>query len=143
MAKHTIKRSDVVRLVGDCGLIEVFDEAVRRQGVTDGVLVYPEGWTDKDTLRVMRRSPRALWLMSRAGLIPVSEKNALRFIVEAGMTFDRIRPKTARVRTVPNGTTGALMLRATGMLGPRRSSRSGSASIPEAPLPDEFDSTAV
>lgn len=142
MSKFTIKRSEVAKHVGECGLIEVFDEAAKRQGVEDGVLVYPNGWTAKDSERVMRRSPRAFWLMARAGLIPVSEKNALRFIVEAGLVFDRIKPRAAKVRSVKSGTVGALMLQATGSLS-RKSRSRPSAGIPEAPLPDEFDSRTI
>jgi len=142
MAKFTIKRNEVAKHVGECGLIEVFDEAAERQGVKDGVLVYPNGWTSKDSERVMHRSPRAFWLMARAGLIPVSEKNALRFIVEAGLTFDRIRPRAAKVRSVKGGTIGALMLRAVGSLS-RKGRSPAAGGIPEAPLPDEFDSRMI
>jgi hypothetical protein len=139
MAKFTIKRSDVAKMVGECGLIEVFDEAARRQGVEDGVLVYPEGWKKEDTLRVMRRSPRALWLMARAGLIPVSEKDALRFITESGMTFDRVIPRSATVRSVPAGSRSAMMLQATGFVG--RGARPRPAR--GRPLPDRIDRRPV
>lgn len=110
-----IQRSDVAELLGTCVLIDIFDRTkeahsagLRLDGsplpegapqAVDGAIALPGGWTERTTQRLIGASPRALWLMARAGLIPVSETQALEAIIASGKRIERQRFPVAKVQT--------------------------------------------
>lgn len=106
-----IQRKEIVRRIGDCALIDVFDRRVRlaKTGTAPkhyptvnerGDLVYPEGWQAIHTAELLEESPRALWLMSQAGLLPIAETAALQMIDRSGKAIEPATPPVAKVRHV-------------------------------------------
>jgi len=112
-----IRRVDVAAVLGTCNLIDIFDRSreanrigLRLDGsalpggapkeAPEDTIVLADGWTEKNTNNLIAASPRALWLMARAGLIPLSETQALEAILASGKRIERQRFPVAKVQTV-------------------------------------------
>jgi hypothetical protein len=110
-----IWRSDVAAL--GIGLLWP-DESIPPGGaLSDGAIVFADGWTEKNTQDLLSTNPRALWLMSCAGIIPISEQQALEAILKSGKRIAQLRPPLAKVQTVQAPLT-LLRMRAFGHDGP-------------------------
>jgi hypothetical protein len=92
MEPFTIRRAAVKRLK-DPSLLAFFDAAARRAGTED--LSYENGFEPRT---ILNASPRALWLLAKAGLIPLTEKEALHAILREGRSIENPRPPVARVQ---------------------------------------------
>lgn len=123
MAEFKILRSDVVRLVGQCPLLDLFDRVARQLSskklvatnvvvATPDALTYPNGWQASDTAFLLDTSPRALFLMAKAGLIPLSPRQALTEIVKGGKGMGGVRPQVAKVVTARQDSVAVLFVKA-------------------------------
>jgi hypothetical protein len=87
---------------GTCGLNDIFTRALAAdvsQPAGD-MIVCADGWTEQHTQDIVAASPRALWLMSRAGLIPISEEQALEAVIASGKQIEPRRVPVAKVQTI-------------------------------------------
>jgi len=109
-----IRRADVAAALGTCNLIDIFDSARDAHRAGRGLdgsplpggapegedIVLADGWTERNTQALIAASPRAFWLMACAGLIPLSEEQALEAIAASGKQIERQRFPVAKVQTV-------------------------------------------
>lgn len=91
-----IRRADVAEF-GEQSLIEFFDSAARRAGTKD--LIFAGDWNPESGRELMKESPRSFWLLACAGLIPVTESEALTAILHDGRTIEPVRTRVANVQT--------------------------------------------
>ena len=122
MKAFVLTRADVVEKVGGCELIGVYDMAATRAQSwvgkkplwlpkpTPEALVYENGWLPENTRNLIDASPRAFVLMARAGLIPVTEVEAMKMLLREGKTFEPLRAPVANVQRV-NADNSAFILR--------------------------------
>lgn len=147
--EHRITRADVLKNVGTCELVDIFDTTIAGvrarmaaesavpvvaagpagpkseednwRPTTDetGDLIHTNGWQAQNSANLMRVSPRAFFLMAQAGLIPVSAANALTMIVTAGLEVDSPRPRVADVWHPDPNSVAVLFVKAQGRLSSR------------------------
>lgn len=67
-----LKREDVAAAGGRCKLKALLDErAVAGFADENGDIVYPDGFTSAEALRIFKRAPEALYWLERRELVPV------------------------------------------------------------------------
>jgi hypothetical protein len=76
----------------------------------DGAVRFDDDWTPYLTHALMNVSPRALWQLAKAGLIPVLEIEALRESMKAGRVIERLTPPVANVQHIDVEASTTLML---------------------------------
>lgn len=111
MKPFILKRTDIAEKIGKCPMLEFFDRVVLRDPKNlraGGQITLPGGWTPDISEKLMRQSPRALWLLAKNEMIPVSEKQALEMIVKSGRRIEDA--PLARAKTRPVGGKDAELM---------------------------------
>lgn len=141
MEPFVLRRADVEEKVGACGLIALFDrppsanaDPNTERSATEWV--FPRGWGERQTANLMAASPRALWLMAKGGVIPVTEEQALTAILKAGKTIEPLVRPVAQVQTFPPETAALFALRAkAGAFGRRLATAEPTTPAPVVTMP--------